>query len=120
MIYWFIICSALIVFCIIEATIIRNDVLDIVAFALVLVTIIVILATIVVRVNYNKFETQIELQREQYQELIERENNSSVILVEDIIVLNRELSEKKASRMYYNNWSLYPERVLDIKPIGLE
>ena len=120
MVYWLIIVAVLVTFGIMELTIIRNDVLDIIVVALMVVSAVILFAIICVRVNYNVFETQVELQRAQYQELIERENDSSVILVEDVIALNRELSEKKASRMYYNNWSLYPERVLNIEPIGLE
>ena len=88
----------------------------------ILLFIIILGLVIFTRVDYNRFETRIEIQRTQYQELISEdfENPNNILLIEDIIDINKELSGKQASRISYNNWSLYPERVLDIKPIGLE
>jgi len=88
---------------------------------------IILVCCIVTFLGFNKFEYEIELRRAQYETLMSEDYNPlfndnvyNVYIVEDIISLNKELTGMKASRMYYNNWSLYPERVLDIQPIGLE
>ena len=73
--------------------------------------------------GFNRFEYEIELRREQYSVLTSENYNipsSNVYIIEDVMTINEELTALQASRAYYNNWSLYPERVLDIQPIGLE
>lgn len=120
MIYWLVILAALIIFSIIALTLIQNDVTDVFSIFMLTFVGIMLIVILCIRIDYNKFEAQIEIQRAQYEQLIEKGNSSEVILIEDILSINQDLSEMKASRLTYNNWSLYPERVLDIQPIGLE
>lgn len=136
MIYWLIIFAALIIIGILGIYIEKKKnektsygisldmwptVLSIISF---FVAAIILACCIVTFFGFNKFEYEIELRRAQYETLISDDYNplfnDNVYIVEDIVSLNKELTGMKASRMYYNNWSLYPERVLDIRPIGLE
>ncbi len=129
--YWIIICVIAIVVFAFLAKFFSSDrfkwnngvyIASIGAICGVVVFILVLVAMICTKVNYHRFEIQIEIQRAQYQELINKDftNPDNIILIEDIVNINEELSHMQASKICYKNWSLYPERVLDIQPIGLE
>lgn len=83
-----------------------------------------IIAPIVVvdtSINYNQFEISFELQREVYHDIQENDNwYPDIYNVADVITSNKELCDYQARRKLYGFFSIIPERVLDIKPIGVD
>jgi len=72
-------------------------------------------------IDYNLFETSFELQQEVYHNIQENDNwYPDIYNVADVISANKKLCDYQARRKMYGFFSIIPERVLDIKPIGLD
>lgn len=67
---------------------------------------------------YRSIPAQYELQREYYSIVAATDND--IIYHTDIAELNKQLAQIQAERLTWGNWSMYPEEVLDIKPIGIK
>ena len=72
-------------------------------------------------ISYNQFEISFELQQEVYHNIQENDNwYPDIYNVADVISANKELCDYQARRKMYGFFSIIPERVLDIKPIGVD
>ena len=72
-------------------------------------------------IDYNQFEISFKLQQEVYHNIQENDNwYPDIYNVADIITANKKLCDYQARRKMYGFFSIIPERVLDIKPIGLD
>lgn len=47
-------------------------------------------------------------------------NDNTLIYVADIIDANQELAEIQGNKKAWGGWSMYPDSVMDVVPIGLE
>ena len=82
-----------------------------------------IVISIVTTIDYFAFigfENKIELQRTQYEMLENELSNDKITYVLDIIEVNNELADYQAQKQMFKKFSAIPERVFDIKPIGLK
>lgn len=83
---------------------------------------VILLLALVYTMDYKNFETSFEIQRQTVAELAANGeiNSDNLLYMADIVEANKELAEKQASKRNWKDWSMYPDRVLDIKPIGLD
>lgn len=72
--------------------------------------------------EYATFERSFEIQREIYEEISTSESTpiNDLYLTTDIIEANSQLADYKASKEIFGPFSIVPERVFDIAPIGTE
>lgn len=47
-------------------------------------------------------------------------NDNTLIYVADMIDANQKLAEIQGSKKAWGGWSMYPDSVMDVVPIGLE
>ena len=98
-----------------------SDIAMIIATILIAVGVIAPICVADTRINYNQFENSFELQRELYNGIQENDNwHPDIYNVVDIMTANKELCDYQARRKMYGYFSIIPERVLDIEPIGLD
>lgn len=85
-----------------------------------LLILIISLCLIAEITTYHKFETQIEIQREQYNQISTQEilSNDDKIIVIDLLSINKNLASWQAEYTTFGNWCIIPERVMHIEPIG--
>lgn len=69
-------------------------------------------------VEYHEFMNAFENMREYYTSISSEFLNSDVYSIVDMLEANRELIELQSSREFWGFWSLIPEEILDIAPIG--
>lgn len=82
-----------------------------------------IILSIITTVDYYafiEFENKIELQRTQYETLENELSNDKITYVLDIIEVNNELVDYQVQKQMFKEFSAIPERVFDIKPIGIK
>lgn len=73
------------------------------------------------RCEYRCFEKQFEIQKAQYEILVENDElNDNINYIFDMLESNRELAKYQAAKKTYGFASAIPDRVLDIKPIGIK
>lgn len=80
---------------------------------------VIILTSILCRLEYIEFIKSFELQRTIYNEIIEKDFKDNINIV-DILNANQKLSDYKADYTTYGIFTVTPESVMDIKPIGLD
>lgn len=85
-------------------------------------TLVILLVAISYSMEYKNFEASFEIQRQTITALTEKNNINSdnLLYMADMVEANKRLAEMQASKRNWKNWSMYPDRVLDIKPIGLD
>lgn len=85
-------------------------------------TLVILLVAIVYSMEYKNFEASFEIQRQTIAALTENNdiNSDNLLYMTDMVEANKQLAEIQASKRNWKNWSMYPDRVLDIKPIGLD
>lgn len=85
-------------------------------------TLVILLVAISYSMEYKNFEASFEIQRQTIAALTEKNNINSdnLLYMADMVEANKRLAEMQASKRNWKNWSMYPDRVLDIKPIGLD
>lgn len=83
---------------------------------------VILLMAIVYSMEYKNFEASFEIQRQTVAALAENNdiNSDNLLYMADMVEANKQLAEMQASKRNWKNWSMYPDRVLDIKPIGLD
>lgn len=88
---------------------------------LIIVGAIVLITVADTRINYNLFETSFKLQQEVYHDIQENDNwYPDIYNVADVMTANKELCDYQARRKMYGFFSIIPEYVLDIEPIGVD
>ena len=85
-------------------------------------TLVILLVAISYSMEYKNFEASFEIQRQTVAALAENNdiNSDNLLYMADMVEANKKLAEMLASKKNWKNWSMYPDRVLDIKPIGLD
>lgn len=85
-------------------------------------TLVILLVAISYSMEYKNFEASFEIQRQTIAALTEKNNINSdnLLYMADMVEANKRLAEMQASKRNWKNWSMYPDSVLDIKPIGLD
>ena len=85
-------------------------------------TLVILLVAISYSMEYKNFEASFEIQRQTIAALTEKNNINSdnLLYMADMVEANKRLAEMQASKRNWENWSMYPDSVLDIKPIGLD
>lgn len=85
-------------------------------------SLVILLVAIVYSMEYKNFEASFEIQRQTIAALTENNdiNSDNLLYMADMVEANKQLAEMQASKRNWKNWSMYPDRVLDIKPIGLD
>jgi hypothetical protein len=83
---------------------------------------VILLVAISYSMEYKNFEASFEIQRQTIAALTEKNNINSdnLLYMADMVEANKQLAEMQASKRNWKNWSMYPDSVLDIKPIGLD
>lgn len=80
-----------------------------------------ILCPISIRLDYLQFEKKIEIQRNQFGIMASKEIiNDNYTYIFDMLEINKELAFWQAAKAQWGIFSNAPNRVMDIKPIGLE
>lgn len=82
--------------------------------------VVILLISLITRCEYNQFEKKFEIQRKQYEIMAENEMIDNYTYIFDSLESNRELANYQAARKQWGSFSNVPERVLDIKPIGIK
>lgn len=125
MIFWFSLAIILIILSIISAIIYRknntweNSHWVLISIFSAFIAFIIILVPILRRLEYIEFIKSFEMQRTIYNEIIEKDFKDNINVV-DILNVNQKLSDYKADYTTYNIFTVIPESVMDIKPIGLD
>lgn len=85
-------------------------------------TLVILLVALTYSMEYKNFEASFEIQRQTIAALTENNdiNSDNLLYMADMVEANKQLAEMQASKRNWKNWSMYPDRVLDIKPIGLD
>lgn len=85
-------------------------------------TLVILLVALAYTMEYKNFEASFEIQRQTIAALTENNdiNSDNLLYMADMVEANKQLAEMQASKRNWKNWSMYPDRVLDIKPIGLD
>ena len=85
-------------------------------------TLVILLVALTYSMEYKNFEASFEIQRQTIAALTENNdiNSDNLLYMGDMVEANKQLAEMQASKRNWKNWSMYPDRVLDIKPIGLD
>ena len=84
--------------------------------------IVICMVTVAETFEYKEFEQKYAIQKEQYEQFIKTDKDMSknIIYVADIITINNELAAMQAHKQTYDNWSVVPDRVFELTPIGLD
>lgn len=115
-----ILCIVTFIFCVIYCRKSSSDVFIIGAIASGVLTFIIGLTVLVCWMEYINFENSFAIQQDFYQEIIESDSPlNDVYLTADIINANQELTKFQASKKIYGPFTVVPDRVLDITPIGI-
>lgn len=73
------------------------------------------------RLEYNKFERSLEIQRNVIEQIYDERNILDYnFYIADIVDANAQLADYQASKEYYGIFTIVPDRVMDIKPIGVK
>lgn len=73
--------------------------------------------------EYRNFLASFETQRTIITQLSQQTyqfNDNALIYVADMIDANQELAKRQGSKKAWGGWSMYPDSVMDIVPIGIE
>lgn len=73
------------------------------------------------RLEYNKFERSFKIQRNVIEQIYDERNILDYnFYIADIVEANAKLADYQASKEYYGIFTIVPDRVMDIKPIGVK
>lgn len=83
---------------------------------------VIALTMLVTTCEYRSFLASFETQRTIITQMSQSNqfNDNTLIYVADIIDANQKLAEIQGSKKVWGGWSLYPDSVMDVIPIGLE
>lgn len=83
---------------------------------------VIALTMLVTTCEYRSFLASFETQRTIITQMSQSNqfNDNTLIYVADIIDANQKLAEIQGSKKAWGGWSLYPDSVMDVVPIGLE
>mgnify|MGYP004676356463 CR=1 FL=1 len=86
------------------------------------VTFVIVLVMLVTACEYRSFLASFETQRTIITQMSQSHqfNNDTLIYIADIIDANQKLAEIQGSKKAWGGWSMYPDSVMDVVPIGLE
>lgn len=83
---------------------------------------IIALAMLLTTCEYRSFLASFETQRTIITQMSQSHqfNDNTLIYVADMIDANQKLAEIQGSKKAWGGWSMYPDSVMDVVPIGLE
>ena len=83
---------------------------------------LIVLAMLVTTCEYRSFLASFETQRTIITQMSQTHqfNDNTLIYVADMIDANQKLAEIQGSKKAWGGWSMYPDSVMDVVPIGLE
>ena len=83
---------------------------------------VIVLAMLLTTCEYRSFLASFETQRTIITQVSQSRqfNDNTLIYVADIIDANQKLAEIQGSKKAWGRWSMYPDSVMDITPIGME
>lgn len=86
------------------------------------VAVIIALAMLLTTCEYRSFLASFETQRTIITQMSQTHqfNDNTLIYVADMIDANQKLAEIQGSKKAWGGWSMYPDSVMDVVPIGLE
>lgn len=86
------------------------------------VAFVIALVMLVTTCEYRSFLASFETQRTIITQISQSHqfNDDTLIYVADMIDANQKLAEIQGSKKAWGGWSLYPDSVMDVVPIGLE
>lgn len=87
-----------------------------------MVAFIIALAMLLTTCEYRSFLASFGTQRTIITQMSQSHqfNDDTLIYVADMIDANQKLAEIQGSKKAWGGWSLYPDSVMDVVPIGLE
>lgn len=87
-----------------------------------MVAFIIALVMLLTTCEYRSFLASFETQRTIITQMSQSHqfNYNTLIYVADIIDANQKLAEIQGSKKVWGGWSMYPDSVMDVVPIGLE
>ena len=87
-----------------------------------IVALIIALAMLLTTFEYRSFLASFETQRTIITQMSQSHqfNDNTLIYVADMIDANQKLAEIQGSKKAWGRWSMYPDSVMDVVPIGLE
>lgn len=79
-------------------------------------------AMLITACQYRRFLASFETQRTIITQMSQTHqfNDNTLIYVVDMIDANQKLAEIQGSKKAWGGWSMYPDSVMDVVPIGLE
>ena len=91
-------------------------------FLIGIVAFFIALVMLVTVCEYRNFLASFEAQRTIITQMSQSHqfNDDTLIYVADIIDANQKLAEIQGSKKAWGGWSMYPDSVMDVVPIGLE
>lgn len=80
------------------------------------------MAMLLTTCEYRSFLASFETQRTIITQMSQTHqfNDNTLIYIADMIDANQELAEIQGSKKAWGGWSMYPDSVMDVVPIGLE
>lgn len=83
---------------------------------------VIVLAMLLITCEYRSFLASFETQRTIITQMAQSNqfNDNTLIYVADMIDANQKLAEIQGSKKAWGGWSMYPDSVMDVVPIGLE
>lgn len=86
------------------------------------VAFVIALVMLVTTCEYRSFLASFETQRTIITQMSQSHqfNDDTLIYVADMIDANQKLAEIQGSKKAWGGWSMYPDSVMDVVPIGLE
>lgn len=87
-----------------------------------IVAFIIALAMLLTTCEYRSFLASFETQRTIITQMSQSHqfNDNTLIYVVDMIDANQKLAEIQGSKKAWGGWSMYPDSVMNVVPIGLE
>lgn len=87
-----------------------------------MVAFIIALVMLLTTCEYRSFLASFETQRTIITQMSQTHqfNDNTLIYVADMIDANQKLAEIQGSKKAWGGWSMYPDSVMDVVPIGLE
>lgn len=74
---------------------------------------------ITIKIGYIEFEQKFMIQKETYSQINLTTNENNIYLITDIMETNETLTSYQALKKLYGDFSVIPERVLNLTPIGI-
>ena len=83
---------------------------------------VIALAMLLSTCQYRSFLASFEIQRTIITQMSQSYNfnDNTLIYIADMIDANQELAEIQGSKKAWGGWSMYPDSVMDVVPLGLE